>query len=200
MNLIFDTETTGKPRSYRAPFDDVDAWPRLVQIAWMQAGGQRDVFRTGRVATIRPDGFLIPAGSTAIHGISDAIARETGEELADVLAEFCRDIQNADTIVGHNLDFDVPVVAAELCRLGYRCYADALANKTRYDTMRVGTNVCKIPGKYGDYKFPSLGELYQHLFGRQAENLHRADGDVQATAECYFELRRRADPGEDDAE
>jgi DNA polymerase III epsilon subunit-like protein len=34
--LIFDTETTGLPINWKAPVSDLNNWPRLVQIAWMQ--------------------------------------------------------------------------------------------------------------------------------------------------------------------
>ena len=34
MYLIFDTETTGLPRNYKAPITDSANWPRAVQIAW----------------------------------------------------------------------------------------------------------------------------------------------------------------------
>ena len=35
MYLLFDTETTGLPKNWKAPVTDVDNWPRLVQIAWL---------------------------------------------------------------------------------------------------------------------------------------------------------------------
>ena len=34
MYLIFDTETTGLPKNWKAPITDTDNWPRCVQIAW----------------------------------------------------------------------------------------------------------------------------------------------------------------------
>lgn len=34
MYLFIDCETTGPPKNYRAPVDDLDNWPRLVQLAW----------------------------------------------------------------------------------------------------------------------------------------------------------------------
>lgn len=34
MFLIFDTETTGLPKKWKAPLDDFDNWPRMVQLAW----------------------------------------------------------------------------------------------------------------------------------------------------------------------
>ena len=33
--LIFDTETSGLPTSYNASFTDINAWPRVVEIAWL---------------------------------------------------------------------------------------------------------------------------------------------------------------------
>ena len=34
MYLIFDTETTGLPKNWRAPISDTENWPRCVQLAW----------------------------------------------------------------------------------------------------------------------------------------------------------------------
>jgi len=34
MFLIFDTETTGLPKSDNAPIEQLDNWPHVVQIAW----------------------------------------------------------------------------------------------------------------------------------------------------------------------
>ena len=34
MFLIFDTETTGLPKNFKAPISDSDNWPRMVQLAW----------------------------------------------------------------------------------------------------------------------------------------------------------------------
>jgi DNA polymerase III subunit alpha len=34
MFLIFDTETTGLPLNYNAPIEDLNNWPRVVQISW----------------------------------------------------------------------------------------------------------------------------------------------------------------------
>jgi hypothetical protein len=35
MYLFFDTETSGLPRTHKAPVSDLDNWPRIVQIAWL---------------------------------------------------------------------------------------------------------------------------------------------------------------------
>jgi hypothetical protein len=31
--LIFDTETTGTPKNYKAPMKDIENWPRVIQLA-----------------------------------------------------------------------------------------------------------------------------------------------------------------------
>ena len=65
--LVFDTETTGLPAAWRAPYTDVDNWPHLVSIAWAFLDG------LGRVSGSRshivvPVGFDIPAEASKIHG------------------------------------------------------------------------------------------------------------------------------------
>jgi DNA polymerase III subunit epsilon len=193
MIVIFDTETTGKPKNYKAPYIHVDNWPRLVELAWVRCGNVVPAAEDLRVRVVRPDGFEIPPAATAIHGISQYRAIEEGLDVADVLGEFCRDLLAAEMIVGHNVMFDVNVVAAELVRLGREPYAKTLDCLPRYDTMLVGTNVCQLPGPYG-YKWPKLNELHRHLFGKDAFDQHHAAGDVLTTAKCFCELRRREMP------
>ena len=59
MYLIFDTETTGLPRSWKAPITDVENWPRCVQIAW-QLYDEMGALIEQKDFLIRPDGFDIP--------------------------------------------------------------------------------------------------------------------------------------------
>ena len=60
--LIFDTETSGLPTSYKASFSDVRAWPRIVEIAWVMIDSSlRPV--TSSQFIVRPDGFEISAGA-----------------------------------------------------------------------------------------------------------------------------------------
>ncbi len=56
-------------------------------------------------------------------------------------------------------------------------------------TMKTSTNYCKLPGKYG-YKYPTLTELYMKLFGKELKDAHDALVDINATAECFWELKR----------
>ncbi|HUH46383.1 MAG TPA: hypothetical protein VLZ54_04455, partial [Arenibacter sp.] len=59
MYLIFDTETTGLPKRWDAPYTDTDNWPRCVQIAW-QLHDDMGKLVESQDYLVRPDGFNIP--------------------------------------------------------------------------------------------------------------------------------------------
>ncbi|MEY2773816.1 MAG: hypothetical protein RLZZ275_163, partial [Bacteroidota bacterium] len=94
MILIFDTETTGLPRSWNAPLTDSDNWPRIVSIAWqLHTPDGRLLSRGNRI--VRPDGFTIPFNAIKVHGITNERAAAEGHPLAEVLADFLEDSQRA---------------------------------------------------------------------------------------------------------
>ena len=185
--LFFDTETTGLPKSWKAPVSDLGNWPHIVQIAWaiFDHAGKQLAFR---VHIIRPEGFVIPESATAIHGISTEKALKEGRPAAEVLKEFSEAVQGVVRLVAHNLDFDEKMVRVELLRQGM---PDALQIIPKICTMKSSTKYCKIPGPYGD-KWPKLSELHIKLFEVDFEDQHNAASDVLCCAKCFFELRRRA--------
>ena len=73
MYLIFDTETTGLPKNWNAPFTDVDNWPRCVQIAW-QLHDELGRLVSHEDFLISPERFNIPYDAEQIHGISTDLA------------------------------------------------------------------------------------------------------------------------------
>jgi DNA polymerase III subunit epsilon len=185
MYLFFDTETTGIPRNYKAPVTDVDNWPRIVQIAWLLADDAGAEISSAEYL-VRPAGFRIPAEATRVHGITTEEALERGAELGAVLEGIVAEIQRSAVLVAHNMAFDEKILGAELLRLGR---VNELATRKRECTMQSSTNYCRIPGKFG-YKWPTLAELHQKLFGEGVSGAHRALADVRACARCYFELKR----------
>ena len=56
--------------------------------------------------------------------------------------------------------------------------------------MKSMTDIMQLPGPYG-FKYPSLNELHNWLFGCSFEGAHDALDDVKATAKCFFELKRK---------
>ena len=185
--LFFDTETTGIPANYKAPISDLENWPRLVQLSWILTDSTGKELRV-KDYIIKPNGFTIPMESTNVHGISTEIAENKGALLRSVLDEFVSDLNSADTIVGHNIDFDKKVIGAEFLRTGIEL--DLLLNKPTICTMKSSTDYCKLPGNYG-YKWPTLQDLYYKLFGNYFEDAHNSLNDIKATKECFFELKAR---------
>jgi len=116
MFLIYDTETTGLPRDWKAPLTDSDNWPRLVQLAWQLHDAKGTLISRGN-HIVKPDGFTIPFTSAKIHGITTERAEADGIPLSEVLAAFDVDLARAQYVMGHNIEFDVNIVGAEYHRL-----------------------------------------------------------------------------------
>lgn len=184
--LFFDTETTGLPRNWQAPLTDLDNWPRMVQLACLFYDDQGT-----RLAQedfiIRPDGFMIPEDAARIHGISHARAMAEGVPMHQALDRFSDLAAKADALVAHNMAFDEKIVGAEFLRSKR---PDPVATRPRICTMLGSTEYCALPGKYGN-KWPKLTELHMVLFGHGFDEAHNAAVDINATARCFWELRKR---------
>ena len=186
MNLLFfDTETTGRPRNWKASVYDTSNWPRVVQLAWIVTSMEGDVVKKAD-HIIRPDGFSIPQAAADVHGITTERAMKEGVTLFSVLDEFHKDLAEIDQLIGHNVSFDYNVLGCEYIRV---IAENPLEAYESFCTMKNATDYCRIPGPYG-YKWPTLEELHFNLFQRGFEDAHNAMADVQATADSYFELRR----------
>ena len=188
MYLIFDTETTGLPKSWNAPITNTDNWPRCVQIAWQLHDKMGSVVAHNDFL-IKPDGYNIPYDAERIHGISTELAEEQGIALAEGLKLFQEALQKTTFIVGQNLNFDLNIMGCEFHRLGIE---NNLTSLPILDTCTEKTAfMCKIPGgRGGKFKLPTLTELHQHLFGVGFGEAHNATADVEATTRCFLELIR----------
>jgi hypothetical protein len=63
MVIVFDTETTGLPKDYKANADQVDNWPRIIQLAWALFENNGTPIKTAK-HLIKPDGWQIPTKET----------------------------------------------------------------------------------------------------------------------------------------
>ena len=185
MYLFFDTETTGLPRSWKAPVSDLNNWPRLVQLAYLFYDSHGNKISGGDFI-IKPEGFTIPVEASRIHGISTERAIQEGKPIREVLQDFQSMIDEAEYLVAHNMSFDEKIVGAEFLRNNM---SDSIAKKRKICTMQSTTNFCALNGPYG-YKWPKLSELHYKLFRTDFEEAHNAAADIQATARCFWELKR----------
>jgi DNA polymerase III epsilon subunit-like protein len=100
-------------------------------------------------------------------------------------------------VVAHNLEFDKNVIIAELYRLEQP--VDVLINYDKYFcTMQETVDLCGIKAisKVGNrlfIKFPTLFELYTHLFDETPGKLHNSLNDVFACARCFHMIKFNKD-------
>jgi DNA polymerase-3 subunit epsilon len=178
--LFFDIETTGKA-NFKAP-PEAEYQPRIVQLgALLCDENATDISAVNLFVKPISD---IPSEASSIHGITTEFAQSHGVKLYHVLQVYWGLVSAADLIVAHNIDYDSFVIEGETRRVD----ADG-QDKPGFCTMKAMTPVCKIPGNYGDFKWPKLAEAYRHAFGKDFDGAHDAMSDIRATKEVYFWLK-----------
>lgn len=178
--LFFDTETSA------------DKAQRLVQLAAILTDDDgREIQSVNFI--IKPEGFVISPEATAIHGIAHDHANNFGIPLEVALRAFINFSFLADSLVAHNISFDIKVMLSELLKIGINSFTQV----ERFCTMNSSTNICKIPhASRGGYKWPKLQEAYKHAFGEEFDGAHNALNDVRACMRLYFWLKNHESLGD----
>jgi DNA polymerase III epsilon subunit-like protein len=174
--LIFDTETTGLPRSRVPSHVEPNNWPHIVSISWVILNTDTNQIEKQKTYIVKPLNWVIPGDSIKIHGITQEKANSEGHELAKVIGEFLA--ENYDVLVAHNLEFDLNVLYNAIqwdLELPFKTL-----KKQMYCTMELSRNICKLKGNFSSYKSPRLSELYEYSFKRSPEksSLHNSLYDV----------------------
>jgi len=185
--LIFDLETTGLA-NFRSPPEDPDQ-PRIVQLAGILCDQDLKDLESINVI-IRPVGYSIPAESTTVHGITDELAIKFGIPVEIALDLFRSMLAKAGRIVAHNLSFDEFVLSGEYIRAGLGNPFDRKIE--RACTMLLMADYCRIPGKFGKWKWPALQEAYCFATGHEFEGAHDALDDTKACLAVYAWLDQQA--------
>ena len=205
--LVFDTETTGLPKSKIISPTTLDLWPHIVQFSYIIFDSE-----TNRIVKIKdciirvPDSVTISEENSNIHGITNEISLTRGVSLQPVIEEFFEDINIVDHIVGHNVSFDINMVKVELNRLlldrdevvKFHKYLTVLNESNNiYCTMQESIEFCAIEmkDKFGRpyKKFPKLIELYKKMFNVTPNNLHNSLNDVIVCLRCFMKLKYNVD-------
>jgi len=172
--LYYDTETT-KILQKNAPIEEQ---PHIVQLAAILIDDD-----LGEIASInvivKPDGWEVPEEAAQVHGITTEKAEKFGIPLIVALASFSNLCKVSDLLVAHNNYFDLGVLGFEYERLGK---PNIMKEKNHFCTMNATTDLCRIPGKFGKYKWPKLIEAHEMLLGETFDGAHDALVDVRA---CY---------------
>ena len=184
----FDTETTGV---------DVDH-DRIVTAAIVRRGpAGMQVSRW----LIDP-GVEIPAGATAVHGITTAHARAHGsaprESLDEIAETLAAAVVRAEPLVAFNASFDLSLLDAELARHGLATVPERVGHPLRavLDPLVLDRHL----DRYRSGK-RRLADVCAH-YGVTAHGLHAADADVVATLDVLaamtqvYPLLSDTDPAE----
>lgn len=185
--IIGDVETSGL-RKYRSPDPmNLSNWPRIVQISYHVF--DKDGVEIYKENVIFKQPRPLPPDSIAIHGITDQMCKEFGVKPEPVLSTLYEYSKQAFFFVGHNADFDLGVIEANMRRF-------KIANDFRMYSQCTMIEGKKLKGltsldKNGRKKNPRLEEVYEFLFGEKPEKQHDAAADTAATIRCYFEMKSR---------
>jgi DNA polymerase III subunit epsilon len=172
----FDLETTGIN-----PFQDVPVSYGFVERADGARGSLMDH------AYVNP-GAPIPAGATAIHGITDEMVNDASplEEVVEALADrLAKHWVNGDAIVGMNVSYDLTMVDSLCRRLGLATLSDRSDVGAVVDVLVLDRHFDKW--RKGGRK---LTDLCRH-YGVTLGNAHSAAHDAEASLVVLDAIRSR---------
>ena len=184
MALFLDTETTGLPDTHNLRwgvypyYKNLDKYSnaRIVQFSMLITDKQFK-FEDVKDYIIKREGFDIT--NEEFHGITNDISDNTGVSFDTVAVElFYEQLKKVSHIIAHNVAFDVGVIKSELYRRNLHYIIDELDKKTLLCTMKHMKPILKIINQYGNYKNPSLNEIYKYNFNKDVENAHNSLYDV----------------------
>jgi DNA polymerase-3 subunit epsilon len=179
--LVVDTETSGLPKSWSAPYSNEKNWPYIVQIAWIiYDKSHQEIKRENHY--IKNTDFTIDKAALKIHKITPEYLQIHGEDKKEVMLKFSDDIEKYHPlIIGHFIELDYHMVNAELYRIGKE---NIFKNLTFFCTMKASapyiTNTVISHLK--------LDKFYTTLFNEIPENIHSALSDALNTAKIFFHL------------
>lgn len=194
MILVFDTETTGLPL-WREPSDH-PGQPHLVQFAalLMETDG---IERACINIMVKPEGWTIPAETSAIHGITTEMAAEFGIPEITVVNMFLNLVGRAEiATAAHNESFDWRIMRIAMLRSGMdKSAIERIEGCRRLCTMRMADKIMQLPptakmiaAGFLKSKAPNLTECMAHFFNEPHDKAHDAMADVRACARVLIHI------------
>lgn len=167
--IVFDVETTG--------LDYID--DEILQLSIID--GNYNVLFNEYFKPVLHEEWT---NSEKVHGISPTMVLDK-KPLSDFSNEIKKIFDNAEHLIGYNLEFDLDFITNSVIGIGY-CDID---DKKQTDVM---IDFAEVYGeynpKYGDYKWQKLITCANY-YGYEAEgNFHDSLEDVKATLYCYYKM------------
>jgi DNA polymerase-3 subunit alpha len=205
--LIFDVETTGllPKKGHQVPIQD---YPHITQMSFIVLNLLTKTVELQKNFYINiPNDVEITEKITELTGITKKMCTTLGVSIIYALNEFYQAYNTCDVIVAHNHEFDSEMMKLEIyrnreilqkanetveCLNLFNTVYDNIYNIQHYCTMKSSVAVCDImiqkPGKNPYKKWPTLCELYKHLFGETPTGLHNSMVDTLVCMRCYLIL------------
>lgn len=190
--IVYDLETNGLPDTPKFgqyyPPEDLEKYKssRIVQWSWSyHESDGTSLAEEDHI--IKPNLAEYRILNERFHGITESIARIKGKPFEDALEVWKKHLENATTIVGHNVNFDKHVLLSELHRRGYPDVAEMMLKKRWICTMERATKLCGLKAR-NKLKPPKLCELMHALNIKEevGRAFHNSKHDVYYTAKCFF--------------
>lgn len=191
--IVFDTETTGLPKTRQKPNKwNTYLYPHIVQFSWFVFDiNLKKVIKTADHIIKLPEDMEVPIESSNVHGITTEIMLKKGVDIVNVLREFTKDLLDSHYIVAHNINFDKNIVSVEYMRNDLIDWI-ARHRKKEFCTLANSIELCQIyktnnqNEKY--LKWPKLMETHEKLFKTVPNNLHNSLIDIYVCFRCFYKL------------
>lgn len=186
MELFFDTETSGK-FNFKSDYKDPNQ-PWVCQVALVLSTEEKIFSKI--MFLIKSEGRSITKGAFDTHHITTKMCDRYGISEETACYIIVETLLNCDTLIAHNVSFDKAMISNLLYRNGFDAEAEFFDSYNQYCTMQEGTNIVKLPGRFGKFKWPTLGELNYFLFKKKIEGAHDALVDTLHMRDCYYEMQK----------
>lgn len=174
--IIFDTETTGFVKALITPINEQ---PKIIEFAGIKLDDET-LEEVERLEFLVNPQEKLPAKIIEITGIKDTDLKDTKtfEFHYEKLSKF---FKGEKYLIAHNVAFDFKMLVIELDRIG----------KVK-DFPFPKIKICTVNKTYNirNYRL-KLHILYEHLFGEEFKDAHRAMADTEALVRIVKELIKK---------
>lgn len=192
MRLFFDTETTGLPE-FKEPSDSPKQ-PHLIQLACLLSDDEGRTLNKWQTIVKPKAGAVMHPKAFEAHGISLEKAHDEGIDAGVAIDAMMDMASHAETIVGHNVPFDVRIIRITTTRTHAFKWEPRVPREC---TMKMATPIVNLPptpkmvaAGFNKPKAASLSECVQFFFGEDLAGAHDALVDVEACKRVYFHIKQ----------
>jgi len=182
---FFDTETTGMVL-WSDP-SGAEHQPHIVQLAALLVDMETQETVGALDVIIKPDGWVIPADMTLIHGITNEQALDEGIPEKEAVSMLL-DLIGENNRIAHNQGFDARIIRIATKRF----FDEATQGKWKAGkgecTAQLSRKLVALPKT----KVPTLQEAYTHFYGKPFEGAHSAMADTLACRDVYFAVQKQS--------